>query len=307
MSYINNLYQTPQNVLMGIPLHTQAFSIQTIQQIRERNFDAGTAARQSAFTIVLVNKGSGTYMADIDKYPITANTLYCANPGQMLLVTPGKDIDGYVLSFSQNFLCTYEDSNNFSVNGDIFYSFSKAMIIPITEEACTELNNLAGKMMQEFAGTSMGRNEILRGLLKIFLLYIHRQTEKSDKRQCDNPGNTSIVKKFFVLLEKNFIHWKMVADYARELSITSNYLNEIIKKVTGFSARYHIQQRVIIEAKRKAAYAEMTMKEVAYNLGFDDIYHFSKYFKNVSGMNFTEFKRSVAMQFSQGPGNLQYV
>ena len=59
----------------------------------------------------------------------------------------------------------------------------------------------------------------------------------------------------------------------------SNYLNEIIKKTTGYSAGYHIRQRVVLEAKRKAAYSDSCMKEIAYHLGFCDIAHFSKFFK----------------------------
>lgn len=54
---------------------------------------------------------------------------------------------------------------------------------------------------------------------------------------------------------------------------------------------YHIRQRVILEARRRAANSDVSMKEIAYYLGFDDTAHFSKFFKTAYGKNFTEFKK----------------
>jgi AraC family transcriptional activator of pobA len=49
-----------------------------------------------------------------------------------------------------------------------------------------------------------------------------------------------------------------------------------------------------MEAKRQAIHANVSMKEIAYLLGFEDHSHFSKYFKNNSGMNFSSFKKGLA-------------
>ena len=48
-----------------------------------------------------------------------------------------------------------------------------------------------------------------------------------------------------------------------------------------------------MEAKRQAMYSQVSMKEIAYGLGFDNLAHFSKYFKTNSGINFTDFKRQA--------------
>jgi AraC family transcriptional activator of pobA len=90
---------------------------------------------------------------------------------------------------------------------------------------------------------------------------------------------------------------KMVSAYARDLHVTANYLNETVKKASGSPASYHIQQRIILEAKRKARHVRTSMKEIAYGLGFADLAHFSKYFKRASGINFTDFKKELSGQF----------
>lgn len=97
--------------------------------------------------------------------------------------------------------------------------------------------------------------------------------------------------KFIAIVDRDFKTKKMVKDYAKDLFVTAGYLNGCIKKASGYPATYHISKRVIEEAKYKALYTENSMKEIAYELGFDDIAHFSKYFKNVSGQCFTAFKK----------------
>jgi AraC family transcriptional regulator, transcriptional activator of pobA len=81
--------------------------------------------------------------------------------------------------------------------------------------------------------------------------------------------------------------------YANELFVSPNYLTDVVKKVTGHSASYHIQQRTVQEAKRLIMYDEVTMKMVASSLGFEDLSHFSKYFKKAAGMNFTDFRKRI--------------
>jgi AraC family transcriptional activator of pobA len=93
------------------------------------------------------------------------------------------------------------------------------------------------------------------------------------------------------MTEMNFATRRAVADYASALCLSPNYLNETVKTVLGAPTSYHIQQRIMLEAKRLAVYSNYTMKQVAYHLGFDDLAHFSKFFKNASGECFSEFRR----------------
>jgi AraC family transcriptional activator of pobA len=102
-----------------------------------------------------------------------------------------------------------------------------------------------------------------------------------------------MVRKFMNLLKRNFVKQKLVIEYAGQLCVTPNYLNRVVKKVTGLTASHHIQQQIIMEAKRQAMYSQVSMKEIAYGLGFDNLAHFSKYFKTNSGINFTDFKRQA--------------
>jgi AraC-like DNA-binding protein len=91
-------------------------------------------------------------------------------------------------------------------------------------------------------------------------------------------------------LEQKFIETKSPSDYARALHISTPYLNECVRDVTGFPVSYHIQQRVILEAKRLLYHSNKTVKEIAAELGYDDHAYFSRVFTKITGMTALAFR-----------------
>jgi AraC family transcriptional regulator, transcriptional activator of pobA len=146
-------------------------------------------------------------------------------------------------------------------------------------------------MNQEFPLRDAQSFEIVRSLFRVFMIYLRRKFEGYDTGS-GAAKDKLMVQRFFTLLQQHHVSKKQVADYADELCITPNYFNTMVKKHTGFPVSYHIQQYIIVEAKRHAMYSGLRMKEVAERLGFDDYAHFSKFFKNYSGMNFSDFRRT---------------
>ncbi|MGF6848935.1 AraC family transcriptional activator of pobA [Chitinophaga sp. W3I9] len=83
---------------------------------------------------------------------------------------------------------------------------------------------------------------------------------------------------------------KQVKAYASLLNITPLYLNEIVKEVTGFAASHWIHQEILLEAKRLLFYSSLDIKQVAYELGYEDHAYFSRFFKKNTGMTATGFR-----------------
>lgn len=146
------------------------------------------------------------------------------------------------------------------------------------------------KMIRETQYEKSYRMELIKRYFKIFLIHLTRKLEEG-VQSTEQSRETELVKSFMDLLDKNFKENKMVAEYAAQLLVTSNYLNRIVKKITGNSAGHHIRQRVVLEAKRMGRYSNAGMKEIAYDLGFLDSAHFSRFFKSFAGVNFSEFKK----------------
>lgn len=99
-----------------------------------------------------------------------------------------------------------------------------------------------------------------------------------------------VTKAFKELLERNFVTAKSPTEYAQQLHISSPYLNECVKNTTGHSVSHHIQQRVVLEAKRLLYYSDKPVKEIAMELGYEDYPYFSRLFTKVAGMTALTFR-----------------
>jgi AraC family transcriptional activator of pobA len=284
MPVINPLLELNKSVV-NIP-----FEIHTMEWIDQNRWQQNEVPhRHNYFVIIWVKKGTGTHLIDLEKYELQDNTVYCITPGQVHLLKTTGTPDGYVISFTAEFLGVAEANYDLLFNTGLFYTFSNSPVIKVNEEMGIEMEETVAKMMKEYSNFFLLRAEILRGFLKIFLIYLTRQFEKPNQGEGQSKS-IELVKNFFALIEKHYTAKKMVTDYAEDLAVTPNYLNEVVKKITGSPASHHIQQRIVLEAKRQAVYSNLAMKEIAWNLGFDDTAHFSKFFKNASGESFSDFR-----------------
>ncbi|MGQ7944485.1 AraC family transcriptional regulator [Flavobacterium sp. WC2509] len=99
-----------------------------------------------------------------------------------------------------------------------------------------------------------------------------------------------ITKSFKSILENNFVTIKSPMNYAKKLNISTPYLNECVKNTTGHSVSYHIQQRIVLEAKRLLYHSDKSVKEIATDLGYEDYPYFSRLFSKVTGITALAFR-----------------
>jgi len=106
-----------------------------------------------------------------------------------------------------------------------------------------------------------------------------------------NTGNTRLLmsrpvqlaQQFKKLLVEHVRELKSPSAYAAKLHVSESYLNEALKKTTGFSVSYWIQHEVILESKRLLYYSQLNVKEIAHMLGYEDHAYFSRLFKKTEG------------------------
>lgn len=100
----------------------------------------------------------------------------------------------------------------------------------------------------------------------------------------------TVTKTFRQFLEGHFRELKRPADYADLLHISIPYLNECVKTATGQAVSQHIQQRVMLEAKRLLYHSRQSLKEVSLSLGYEDYTYFSRLFTKVAGISPLAFR-----------------
>jgi AraC family transcriptional regulator, transcriptional activator of pobA len=281
--------------LAGLPATPQCpdFEIHPLEEMRAPGWPAGKAFRSFRYQIVWIARGAGCYCIDIEKFPIAGNTIYFVPPGITQQFDPGTLVEGHLLSFTADFFHLVTRGQGQSFYKDPPGAFYRVADLSLAgKDIETNLVYLMNEMKREFGQNLPFRLEVLGSLMNVFLIYLQR-TMTPARPVAKSRQKVALFNEFHTRVEKHFLNKRQVADYASMLSVSPNYLTDVVKRVTGFSASYHIQQRTVLEAKRLAIHSDANMKVVAYQLGFEDLSHFSKFFKKAAGITFSGFKKKV--------------
>jgi AraC-like DNA-binding protein len=285
--------QAPIIPLLKFQSGALPFKVQTIKNFTEEQDDINEVPHShNYYEMIWLIKGQGTLYVDMQEYPIESNTIFCLKPDQAHQFQTQADMEGFVFSFTDSFFSMGQYDFDWASQASLFQLFTEGKTITIAYEMEEDMKEIALKMIKEFGNRYSYRMELLKRYFKIFLIYLTRTLDENFP-STEQSRETELVKSFMELLDKNFKEKKMVAEYAAQLLVTPNYLNRIVKKITGFSAGHQIRQRVVLEAKRMGRYSDAGMKEIAYNLGFLDSAHFSRFFKTFGRINFSEFKKGA--------------
>lgn len=249
--------------------------------------------RHNHFEIVWVIQGKGRFLIDFDEFEINDNLIFCLDPGRIHRFNLYGNVNGYIISFQREFLENDSSDDKFFFN-KVFHESKESHIIEADPYVHEGMIGIMKSMQFELNDLSPLYNYVLQGFLKIFLIYLTRHKETVFTSSSKSVSSI-LTKKFLVLLEDKYSTFHKVSQYADELAVTPNYLNEMVKKESGLTVSTNIQQRIVLEAKRMAVSKNLSLKETAYSLGFEDLAHFSKFFKTVSGSNYTQFKQAMKM------------
>jgi AraC-like DNA-binding protein len=280
------MYTTPKQ-----PLLKPFFEIYSFDQLDE-NFDATDDCPHvhPFIEMIWVVRGKGTLKIDLQTYSLSGQQVYCILPSQVHQLSREAGTEGYVIRFNELFL----QMEKLPFNATYHEGLTQVLAQPVhtlhDEEGGQEMLNIIRQLMQEQAARHQYSSDILVRYLDILIMYLARQAPEATENGL-SFYNTRLAKQFNQLVDKHFLTHKRVTDYAELIRVTPGYLSQAIKKTTCYPAQHHIMQRVALEARRRAVYSDCSMKEIAWDLGFSSMAHFSRFFKKATGNNFSDFKR----------------
>ena len=270
------------------------FDISPLAVLRQAPPPADLATRCPQYTVVLVEEEDpqvGPLLADSQ----VPRTLYFGRPGQSALEIVPQRAKGQVLRFADEFVRLTGNDRELL----LFQLFHRATAEPVQvpDEQAGEMAFLLGSMQRQAASVAVLRDDLLRSYLKTLLLHCTRLSQQQ-RGTTGSMVQAGLFGRFQHLLEQHYTRWKSVAEYADQLHVTANHLSVSVRKETGQPASEHIRRRIMLEAKRLVSLRDASLKEVAYQLGFEDVAHFSKLFKRCTGVTFSDFKKQMHTQYN---------
>lgn len=246
---------------------------------------------QNRYSLLWIEEGAGLLGIEGDHVVLAEGYVYFLKPGQPEHPTLTGRVRGVLLSFQKDFIDLFEMGTTSFMRSLLLNRFFLLPGICLSAEVLPVLLSIRHALQEEYASDRPLKMEVIRNLLSAFIIYLLRDPAITAIPN-ENSRPADLVGSFLKLVDQHFIYKKRVSEYAGLLAITPNYLNMIVKEVSGYSAGYHIRQRIVLEAKRRAVLKRDSLKNIAFTLGFGDPAHFSKYFKNCTGVSFSQFKRT---------------
>ncbi|SEW45159.1 helix-turn-helix domain-containing protein [Chitinophaga arvensicola] len=271
----------------GIGISIERMSAKDLPAADKAIIDAfiasGQSHREDGHSFFLLEEGSVSIEIDFQQHKIPRSSVLYMHPNQVHRITAFKNV--VVSSWSINnehlrpeYLALLESivpAKPLVLNKETFSLFSEAVSLGIKFSERKE-----DKLYQSLLRDSC--NALVALVISQYL---------DEAGSTGKPSRFQVITKAFrEMLERNYNTGKRPTAYARELNISVPYLNECVKNTTGYSVSYHIQQRVILEAKRLLFYSDRSVKEIATELGFDDYPYFSRLFTKTTGMTPLTFR-----------------
>ncbi len=265
------------------------FSIEPFNSGISSHQTTGKQYRSTEYEIFLFTQGTGTFESGYTQNEIERGCVLYINPGCSFGIT-AHELRGYHISFSVGFLTSADVVAIPLLFKLLYQNNSEPLIDIIADDALETLIAVAAGIQKEYIVHRVRSKDILQGLFFVFMTYLpYASKPVKESVFCDRLFECA--SHFIALVRTHYHTHKQVADYARMLCVTPSFLNNVVKKKTGQTASRHIYDIIVLEAKKKATFTTASMKEIAYELGFTDIYHFSKFFKRNAGSSFSRFRK----------------
>lgn len=189
---------------------------------------------------------------------------------------------GYFCVFTESFFQQFGNLNKYEV-----FQPGETPIFELSDTQAKEISEIYERMFEEINSKYKHKYDILRSLVFELIhkaMKIHPSTNM-DRKEVD--ASNRITKFFLELLERQFpiddnrqrLNLRTPAAFADQLSIHVNYLNRALKKTTQKSTSEIIQARILQEAKILLRHSSWNVSEIAFSLGFNEVTHFNKFFK----------------------------
>ena len=242
--------------------------------------------KHDLFMLFAVRKGTGSHSIDFVDYPVKPNQVHLLLPGQVHCWDLDEATEGFQLIVGRQ---AFETSSNFVRLS--FMAYRQHQVIDLPPTVFHTLNHELEAMESELSETEVDW-EMVQLRSRVALQLVSRQAERIYADIGAYRANP-ILLKYHALVEANLRTHKTVAFYADLLNISPNYLNILCKRHLHVPAPSLIHSRVGLEAKRLLVVSGQSAKEIAFELGFSDLPHFSNFFKAQTGLSPRAFRNGL--------------
>ncbi len=243
--------------------------------------------RDSHYIFTCMESGHVRMMVDFKTIEAKDSTLFCVLPGQVHQGLLMKDVCGWFVAVKAELVPD-------AVRTFFDESLGEIQPLALDKNLVKKLNTTAGILHTSYTNEMLSSKEgflVVQSLLNAFLgMFALLYSQKNRSQASGESRSVQLSRAFRGLVRRDFKTLKSPSEYAEILNITRGYLTEAVREVTGKPAQHWIHQEILIEAKRLLVFTHLSVKEVAYELGYSDHTYFSRLFSKLEDQSPSEFR-----------------
>jgi AraC family transcriptional regulator, transcriptional activator of pobA len=248
------------------------------------------------YSICIKNNFAGKVKYGRTDYDHDAGVLSFYAPGQVIITEMSEEDEtmGDWLIFHPDLLRSYPLFNKIKEYGFFSYATHEALHLSAKEERM--IGKIWDEIKQEYQGNiDTFSQDVMVSHIDLLLTYCNRFYSRQFITR--KKINNDVLAKFEASLQAYFAGGDSLNNgmpevqyFAEKLFVSTQYLSDLLKSLTGMTAQQHIHNHVIELAKDKLMQTNLSVGEIAYELGFEYPQSFNKLFKNKTGMSPGEFR-----------------
>ncbi len=245
--------------------------------------------RVSHFCYLIITKGQGEHMIEFNHYPYQSGSVIFVNRNQVQAFDPDDRPQGTVI----NITTEYFSHSAANIRSSYFAPFHQLMaaspVLTLPEELNESCKVLLGEVEKALHEGDENDDVVVQLLISALLIKLGRQRKSHLSHLSEHQKERFDL--FITLVEQHFFEAREALQYAQRMHTSYKNLNQLCKSCCGRTAKQLIDFRIILEIKRKLAMDGLSIQQTADELGFEDVTHFNKYFKRLTGLTPAAFKR----------------
>nr|WP_315034191.1 helix-turn-helix domain-containing protein [uncultured Chryseobacterium sp.] len=270
----------------GHRFHIKRMDLRT-QDTEEILMDKGIH-RDSHYIFTCMESGHVKMMVDFKNIEAQNSTIFCVLPGQVHQGLLMKEVNGW-------FVAVKADLVPDAVRSVFEESLEGIRPLAIDKNWIKKISNAAAILHSSYTDEMLSSKEgilVVQSLLHAFVgMFAVIYSQENISQTATDSRSVQLTRAFKISVRKNYKTLKSPSEYAASLNISRGYLTEVIREVTGKPAQHWIHHEILIEAKRLLAFTHLSVKEIAYELGYSDHTYFSRLFSKLEEQSPSEFRR----------------
>ncbi len=267
---------------------TGRFSIRKVQDFLGGSDLMHELHRHNFFFMLAIQTGEGLHEIDFTPHKVMDRTIFLLRPGQVHQLQLKAGATGYLMEFDKTF---YYPSDKASAQRLRKANSKNCCLLEPGrfERLYTVLSNIFG----EYTNKQTSYQDAIKANLELFYIEFIRQSH--DPKNVETPVNfyaQERYEEFTALLETHVSTHKQVSQYTDLMILSPYQLNEITKTAVGKTASELINEHIILEAKRYLLATRNQIKDVADQLGYEDVSYFIRFFKKHTGYSPDAFRKN---------------